>query len=205
MTNAHDPSSRSIQLVATIVSIHDHPSDFNYWQSQPFSQRLLALEEVRSEYSVRSNRDGYIALTPDYKEFIQSLNDSSVHYLVVGGYAVAIHGYPRFTKDIDIWIDRTPENSERMVKALDGFGFASLGLKGSDFLVEDQIIQLGYPPNRIDLITSLQGVTFEESFERRVQVKIEGVEINFIDLDNLRRNKKATGRLQDLADLEKLE
>lgn len=92
-----------------------------------------------------------------------------------------------------------------MVKALDGFGFSSLGLKVSDFLVEDQIIQLGYPPNRIDLITSLQGVTFEESFEKRLQVKIEGVEINFIDLDNLRRNKKATGRLQDLADLEKLE
>jgi hypothetical protein len=128
-----------------------------------------------------------------------------VRYLVVGGYAVAIHGHPRFTKDINIWIDRSSTNAELIVKALEQFGFASLELKKNDFLVEDQIIQLGYPPNRIDIITSLEGVDFKESYEKRLQVHVEGVEINFINLDNLRKNKKATGRLQDLADLEKLE
>lgn len=144
-------------------------------------------------------------LNQDFKEFIQSLNDNNVRYLVVGGYAVAIHGYPRYTKDMDIWIERTPENARQMVKALNQFGFASLGLKSSDFLVEDQIIQLGYPPRRIDIITSLLGVEFIHCYDTRMQLGIEGVQINFIDLENLRKNKKATGRSQDLADLEKLE
>lgn len=144
-------------------------------------------------------------LNQDFKEFIQLLNDNQVHYLVVGGYAVALHGYPRYTKDIDVWIELTQENAARIVKALEQFGFASLGLKESDFLVEDQIIQLGYAPNRIDLITSLAGIVFEECYDKRLLVEIEGVKVNFIDLDNLRKNKKATGRLQDLADLEKLE
>ncbi len=144
-------------------------------------------------------------LNQDFKEFIQLLNDNQVHYLVVGGYAVAVHGYPRYTKDIDIWIELTQENAASIVKALEQFGFASLGLKESDFLVEDQIIQLGYAPNRIDIITSLPGVVFKECYDKRLLVEIEGVKVNFIDLDNLRKNKKATGMLQDLADLEKLE
>jgi hypothetical protein len=144
-------------------------------------------------------------LNQDFKEFIQLLNDNQVRYLIVGGYAVALHGYPRYTKDIDIWIGLTQENATRIVKALDQFGFASLGLKENDFLVEDQIIQLGYAPNRIDIITTLQGVTFEECYDKRLLVEIDGVKVSFIDLDNLRKNKRATGRLQDLADLEKLE
>ena len=141
----------------------------------------------------------------DFKEFVQLLNDNQVHYLVVGGYAVALHGYPRYTKDIDIWIELAQENAIRLVETLEQFGFASLGLKESDFLVEDQIIQLGYAPNRIDIITSLQGITFNECYDKRLLVEIDGVKVNFIDRENLRKNKKATGRLQDLADLEKLE
>jgi len=138
----------------------------------------------------------------DFKEFVQLLNDNQVHYLVVGGYAVALHGYPRYTKDIDIWIELAQENAIRLVETLEQFGFA---LKESDFLVEDQIIQLGYAPNRIDIITSLQGITFNECYDKRLLVEIDGVKVNFIDRENLRKNKKATGRLQDLADLEKLE
>jgi predicted nucleotidyltransferase len=144
-------------------------------------------------------------LNQDFKEFIQLLNDNQVHYLIVGGYAVALHGYPRYTKDIDIWIESKPTNATRIVRALAQFGFGSLGLKESDFLVEDQIIQLGYAPNRIDILTSLPGVSFTECYKKRVAVDVDGVKVNFIDLDNLRKNKKATGRLQDLADLEKLE
>ena len=144
-------------------------------------------------------------LNQDFKEFIQLLNDNQVHYLVVGGYAVALHGYPRYTKDIDIWIEITWENAKRIVETLAKFGFASLGLRESDFLVEDQIIQLGYPPNRIDIITTLTGLSFKDCYDKRILVEIDGVKVDFIDCDNLRKNKKATGRLQDLADLEKLE
>jgi hypothetical protein len=141
----------------------------------------------------------------DFKEFIQSLNDNQVRYLVVGGYAVALHSYPRYTKDMDVWIEITTENARRMVDALEQFGFASLGLNENNFLVEDQIIQLGYAPSRIAIITTLPGVEFKECYDKRIQVEIDEVKVNFIDLVNLRKNKKASGRLQDLADLEKLE
>jgi predicted nucleotidyltransferase len=146
-----------------------------------------------------------MVLNQDFKEFIQSLNDNQVRYLVAGAYAVAFHGYPRYTKDIDIWVDRSRENAGRVITALEQFGFASLGLSAEDFLEAGQIVQLGYPPNRIDLLTSLTGIAFETCYENRIVVDIEGLQINFIDLENLRANKKAAGRHQDLADLENLE
>ena len=133
-------------------------------------------------------------LNQDFKEFIQSLNDNHVRYLVIGGYAVALHGYPRYTKAIDVWIEMSPENAANMVKALEQFGFGSLRLQASDFLVPDQIIQLGYPPNRIDLITTPPGVDFESCYASRVKVVIDKVTVNFIDLDNLRKSKKAAGK-----------
>ena len=144
-------------------------------------------------------------MNPDFKGFVQSLNDNQVRYLVVGGYAVAFHGYPRYTKDLDIWIEISQDNAARIVKALEQFGFSSLHLDENDFLVEDQIIQLGYAPRRIDIITTLEAIEFNESYEKRLPIDVEGVMVNFIDLDHLRKNKKATGRLQDLADLENLE
>jgi hypothetical protein len=159
----------------------------------------------------RSNRYGgnitigLTMLTPDFKEFIQSLNDNDVRYLVVGGYAVALHGHPRYTRDIDIWVDLNRDNAERLIRAIKQFGFESLGLKAEDFLEADQIIQLGYPPSRIDLITSLPGVDFNMCFQVRVEVVMDDVKVNFIDLENLRKNKRSSGRLQDLADLENLE
>ncbi len=143
-------------------------------------------------------------LNQDFKEFIQSLNANNVRYLVVGGYAVAVHGHPRYTKDIDIWIAMDEENARRMVSALQDFGFGSLGLKPDDFLTPDQIIQLGYPPARIDLLTTLAGVEFETCYASRVEVVLDGVPVSFIDLENLKKNKQAVGRLQDLADLKHL-
>ena len=144
-------------------------------------------------------------LNQDFKEFIISLNDNRVRYLVIGGYAVSLHGYPRYTKDIDIWIEMSPENARRMVKAMEQFGFGSLGLQADDFQEPDQIIQLGYPPNRIDLITTPPGVDFESCYASRVEVEIDDVKVNFIDLEHLKQNKRAAGRLQDLADLENLQ
>jgi hypothetical protein len=144
-------------------------------------------------------------LNQDFKEFIQSLNDHSVRYLVVGGYAVALHGHPRYTKDLDVWIEMSAENAARVVKALEQFGFGSLGLKEEDFLVADQVVQLGQPPNRIDLLAAASGVNFETCYRSRLSVEVDGVPVAFIDLENLRKNKQASGRLQDLADLENLE
>ena len=144
-------------------------------------------------------------LNQDFREFIGSLNANQVRYLVVGGYAVALHGHPRYTKDIDIWLEREQENAERVVRALDYFGFASLGLAAVDFLEPDQIIQLGYAPNRIDLITSLGDLDFEICYASRLVVTIDHTDVNFIDLENLKASKRAAGRLQDLADLENLD
>ncbi|MFQ5578754.1 MAG: hypothetical protein ACE5G8_17390 [Anaerolineae bacterium] len=144
-------------------------------------------------------------LNQDFKEFIQSLNDNRVRYLVIDGYAAALHGYPRYTKDIDIWIEMSPDNAAKMVKALEQFGFGSPGLQATDFLVPDQIIQLGYPPNRIDLLTTAPGVDFEECYVSRLEVVVDETTANFIDLDNLKKSKRVAGRLQDLADLENLE
>ncbi len=143
-------------------------------------------------------------LSRDFIEFIESLNSHSVRYLVVGGYAVAFHGYPRYTKDLDVWIDRTPENAACLMKALTAFGFGSVGLTVDDFLREDYVIQLGYPPNRIDILTSIKGLVFVECYGAGVQEEIGAVTVNFIDIDNLKKNKQASGRPQDLADIENL-
>jgi predicted nucleotidyltransferase len=147
---------------------------------------------------------GKMTLDPDFREFIQSLNDKDVRYLIVGGYAVAVHGYPRYTKDIDIWIELDPQNAEKVVHALHDFGFGSLGLTASDFLTPDQIIQIGYPPSRIDLLTTVPGVLFKNCYPRRQLIDIDGLSVSFIDLEDLKRNKRASGRAQDLADLENL-
>lgn len=149
--------------------------------------------------------DGTFILNQNFKEFIQLLNDNQVRYLVIGGYAVAFHGHPRYTRDIDIWLDRTPENAERVLKALKQFGFSSLGLQREDFLDPQQVIQLGYPPQRIDLLTSLEQMNFQECYESRIQVTLNEIPVNFIDLPHLRQSKQIAGRHQDLADLEHLQ
>jgi len=143
-------------------------------------------------------------LNRDFKEFIELLNVNQVRYLVVGGYAVALHGYPRHTKHLDIWIDLSRGNARVLLKALDQFGMGSLGLKEEDFLVPEQVVQLGYPPNRIDILVSISGVDFTMCYAKRIEVELDGVSVHFIDLDSLRQNKKASGRMQDLADLENL-
>ncbi len=141
----------------------------------------------------------------DFKEFIELLNSNNVKYLVVGGYALAFHGYPRYTKDIDIWVWIEKENAENIIEALHKFGFESLELKVDDFLVPGYVIQLGNPPGRIDILTSATGLDFNDCYSSKMQINIQGTKINFIDLESLKKNKKAVGRHQDLADLENLE
>ena len=110
-------------------------------------------------------------LSRDFREFIESLNANSVRYLVVGGYAVALHGYPRYTKDLDVWIEPTAQNAQNVLNALTAFGFDSLDISTGDFLEENTIIQLGYPPNRIDLMTTLSGLKFVTLKEYKLRSK----------------------------------
>jgi predicted nucleotidyltransferase len=144
-------------------------------------------------------------LDPDFSEFIELLLDHEVAFLVVGGYAVAAHGHPRYTGDLDLWIlvDRT--NAERLIEALKAFGFGSLGLSADDFLVRDQVVQLGREPIRIDLLTGLDGVHFSECASRSVSVEVDGMNVPFISRADLLANKRASGRAQDLADIEALD
>ncbi len=144
-------------------------------------------------------------LSKDFKEFIELLNKNRVRYLVVGGYAVALHGHPRYTKDLDVWVELSSKNAGNILIALEQFGLGSLELSHDDFMEADQIIQLGYPPNRIYILTSIKDLSFNDCYVQRVQVIIEDIRVNFIDFDSLKVNKRATGRLQDLADLENLE
>ena len=144
-------------------------------------------------------------INKDFKEFIELLNKNNVKYLVVGGYALAFHGHPRFTKDIDFWVWVDKRNAEKIMQTLQDFGFSSLDIKEEDFLSPGYVVQLGQPPARIDLLTSVTGLEFEECYASRVHVDIQDVEIDFIDLENFKKNKKAVGRHQDLADLENLE
>ncbi len=143
-------------------------------------------------------------LNRDFKEFIELLNSNKVKYLVLGGYAVAFHGHPRYTKDLDIWLETSKENASNVMKTLEDFGFGAVDLTEKDFLQKGQVIQLGYPPNRIDLINSPSGVDFAECYEKRIEVEIDDTKICVIDLESLKKNKLASGRLQDLADVEKL-
>ena len=143
-------------------------------------------------------------LEEDLREFIESLNALEVRYIVVGAFAVAYHGYPRFTGDIDLFIERSPENAKRIVNAIEQFGFGTLGLSVKDFLHEDQVVQLGVAPNRIDLLTVLSGVNFEEAWATREEADFGGLRAPVISKELLKRNKGATGRSIDLADLEHL-
>lgn len=144
-----------------------------------------------------------MVLNKDFKEFIKLLNAHNVRYLVVGGYAVALHGYPRYTKDLDIWILVDPANATNMANALRDFGFT--GLSPSDFLTPDEFVQLGYPPNRIDIITSCEGLEFETAYSRKEKVDVDDLEVHFLDLDSLLVNKRAVGRPQDKADISNLQ
>ncbi|HET8657830.1 MAG TPA: nucleotidyltransferase [Micromonosporaceae bacterium] len=144
-------------------------------------------------------------LDRDFSEFIASCAAHSVRFLIVGGYAVAAHGHPRFTKDLDVWVWLDEQNADRLIAALEDFGFGSLGLAPADFLEEGVVVQLGYPPKRIDILTQIDGVQFDTCWERRVDVEIGGQRVPFISADDLVTNKKASGRPQDIADVAVIE
>jgi hypothetical protein len=140
----------------------------------------------------------------DFKEFVGLLNAHQVEYLVVGGYAVALHGHPRFTGDLDVWVNPNAGNAARLLKVLDEFGFGGFHLKIEDFTTEGRVLQMGHPPFRIDLLTTVDGVRFGDCWPGRVTVQYEDQLVHFIGLEDLRKNKKAVGRPKDLDDLSNL-
>jgi predicted nucleotidyltransferase len=143
-------------------------------------------------------------LPPDFKEFLQLLNSNGVEYLLVGGYAVGYHGYPRATGDMDIWIALDPQNADKVVEVLRDFGFDVPELSAELFLRKEQIVRMGVPPLRIEIFTSISGVEFAECYAHRVVDVIDGIEVSLIDLEHLKTNKQASGRPKDIDDLQNL-
>ena len=144
-------------------------------------------------------------LDKDLRELLALFNTTGVEFLVVGGHAVAFHGRPRLTDDLDLFVRPDLKNGERIVQALQTFGFGSLDLTPADFLADDRVIQLGRAPNRVDLLTRLYGVDFSDAWGRRVAARLDDAQVWIISRDDLIKNKRETGRTQDLADVEFLE
>lgn len=157
-----------------------------------------------SNSCVKALMDTTIRLQEDFKVFLKLLEAFEVDYLLVGGYAVGFYGYPRPTGDIDIWISRSPENAKKVVAVLVEFGFSSPELSTELFTLEKSIVRMGIPPFKLEIITFIDAVLFDECFERKNLVEMDGCSVSLISLADLKINKKASGRPKDINDLENL-
>ena len=144
-------------------------------------------------------------LNPDFRDILSAFIEAKVEFLVVGGYAMAAHRLPRATKDLDLWVRPSPENAKRALNALDAFGAPRHGLTASDLEAEGTIYQVGVPPNRVDVITVVEGVQFENAWRERVEIEIDGLRIPVIGKAHLIANKRTVRRPQDLLDADLLE
>jgi predicted nucleotidyltransferase len=144
-------------------------------------------------------------LDRDFSEFLALLDGHKVEYLVVGGYAVAVHGHPRYTGDLDVWVNSTKANAEKLRQVIDAFGFDAAPLAELDFEKETIAFHLGTPPVRIDIMNRISGVTFTDCYPQRMEVIVDGVRINYISFHDLIKNKRASGRGKDLNDVENLQ
>ncbi|MBD3265963.1 hypothetical protein GF373_04780 [bacterium] len=144
-------------------------------------------------------------LNEDYRDILLALLEEKTKFLLVGAYAMAIHGYPRTTLDIDLWVMPSPNNAEAVLRALRRYGASLQGLTKEDLEEEGTVFQIGVAPRRIDIITTANGLPFDAAYERSLPVKINGIEVRIPSIDDLIHNKKATGRTKDLADVEALE
>lgn len=145
-----------------------------------------------------------IRLPKDFSEFLKLLNSKQIEYLLIGGWAVGYYGYPRATGDMDIWVSRKKENADKLIEAFKEFGFDVPDLSTELFTKENQITRIGVPPLRIEILTTISGVAFEDCFPKRKVVLIDDININLISLEDLKKNKAASKRYRDLDDLEKL-
>jgi predicted nucleotidyltransferase len=175
--------------------------DRDYWLNRPASERLAAVGFLRRQLHGDPER---IVRRSDFRALLALFNDDCVEYLLVGGYALAHHGAPRYTGDMDLFVHATPENATRVLEALAAFGFGALGLTQADFCEPDQVIQLGHPPVRIDLLTGLDGVSWDDAMRAPESATLDGVPVNVIGREAFIANKRAAGRPSDLADLDAL-
>lgn len=192
-----DILSPRIKRIATVYESGQEPSPAVYWKTRPPDERIAA---VIATVSLMSD----LRLTLDMLEFVGYLNEYNVRYLVVGGYALGFYGHPRFTKDLDIWVERTPENADKLAQALAAFEIPMKSAEMTAF-VNGGPIRIGRPPNLIDIIGHPDGVTFADCYPLRETASFEALKIDFIDREHFVKNKLASGRLQDLADVEHLE
>jgi hypothetical protein len=144
-------------------------------------------------------------LQKDLREFIGLLNSNLVEYVIVGAYSLAYHGVPRYTGDIDLFIRSSPQNAASLEAVIRQFGFEETGLRARDFLEPNQVIQLGVAPNRIDLLTGIDGVSFDEAWQTRVPATLDGLPVCMLNKELLIKNKLAAGRPQDVADVKRLQ
>lgn len=146
-----------------------------------------------------------IKADPDFSALLALLNAHHVEYMIVGGHALAFHGAPRYTGDLDVYFKADAANAERMAIVIDEFGFGDLGLTAKDFLTTESVLQLGVPPVRLDFLNSLTGVSWNEAYTGRVNGTYGDIQVHYLGRDQLIKNKRAIGRQRDLADLEMLE
>ena len=142
-----------------------------------------------------------MTLARDFEEFVKLLNKHKTAYMVVGGYALAFHGRPRHTGDLDIWIDISNSNATKMLRVVKDFGLGSLGFTKKDFLKEGFVSQIGHPPLRIDILNSIDGVEFEKAYKNKLSIDLDNIRIHYIGLGDFIKNKQSTGRARDLADI----
>ena len=145
-----------------------------------------------------------LELAKDFKELLKLLSDNRVRYLLIGGYAVVLHGYVRNTNDLDIVVSEDPDNAHRVIKALTEFGFGSDELDVNLFTQKGSLVRMGVEPVKIEILNYLEGTNFDDAYERRKRIKVEDIEIDVIGLDDLIANKRAVGRLRDISDIEEL-
>ena len=161
-------------------------------------------ESLPSKFFANECLGVFMELDKDFSEFVALFIDHDVQFLIVGGYALAAHGLPRATGDLDAWVRVSEGNSVKIFAALREFGFGDVGVSASDFDHEDSVVQLGFPPYRIDILTSVDGIDFDGAWDRRILVEVDNLAVPFISRDDLIANKKAAGRPQDIADVQRL-
>lgn len=176
-------------------------ADREFWLRFSREERVGIIDQMRVEWSDMTNAP---KPSSDQIDFLRCLRRQGVRALLVGAHAIAFYAKPRYTKDLDLFIEASEENARRVVAAIEEFGFGALGLQTQDFASPGTIVQLGHEPNRIDIITRISGVTFEEAWAGRVEATYAGEPVCFIGKDDLIRNKDASGRPQDRADADLL-
>ena len=188
------------QLLIREYALGHEPSQLDEYEHLSINQRL----ELFQQFRVRMIGDP-VRLNSDWKDFIELLKRHGVEFMIIGGGAVNAHGFVRLTEDLDFWLNREPANAERVVRAVEEFGWSDTGLTVDALMKPDRIFMIGRKPNRIDLFTTIPGVEFQAAYPRRVEGVLDGVTIPIIGVDDLLANKRASGRHRDLGDVEEFE